>query len=56
MVVAVLCLAWLVVSLPLGVLLGHALRRSGAADRPERGRAAVRAPAGAPARLPLPLG
>ena len=33
MVVAVICLAWIALSLPLGLLLGLALRRADASDR-----------------------
>ncbi len=56
MVVVVLCIAWLAVSLPLGVLLGCALRRADAADLPEQARPVPTPPAAARLLPTAPLG
>jgi hypothetical protein len=55
-VVVVLCIAWLAVSLPLGVLLGCALRRADAADLPEQARPVPTPPAAARLLPTAPLG
>ncbi len=56
MVVAVLCLVWLAVSLPLGVLLGHAFRTADAVDPGELALPTATGPVGARAHLSLPVG
>jgi hypothetical protein len=55
-VVAVLCLVWLAVSLPLGVLLGHAFRTADAVDPGELALPTATGPVGARAHLSLPVG
>ncbi|MGY1652050.1 hypothetical protein [Geodermatophilus sp. SYSU D01119] len=50
MVVAVVCLVWVALSLPLGFLLGSALRRADVVDRGVRGRDTLPTP-----RRPLVL-